>query len=195
MNLDYIRGLLTDSSPQHATLEIQGLGYRLFIPLSTSEKLPPIGKELTLYISTIIREDSHRLFGFLTRRERNFFETLNEISGVGPKMALALLGHMGLDDLALAVHHGNAKGLSSIPGVGKKTAERLIIELRDKVKEIPNASPRGPASDAINALMNLGHNALEAQRAVQSALDEKGGESPSLPELISLALKQSSRRK
>lgn len=195
MNLDYVRGLLTDSSPHQATIEVMGLGLRIFIPVNAFDKLPACGKETLLYISTIIREDSHRYYGFLTKRERNFFEVLIDISGVGPKIALALLGHLSLDDLALAVHHGNAKGFSNIPGIGKKIAERLIIELRDKIKDFPPSAPSGISSDAINALINLGQNPLDAQRAVALVLEQKAGQQTPLSELISLALKQSAKRK
>lgn len=195
MNLDYIRGQLTGSTPQSATVEVMGLGLRIFIPASVFDKLPQIGKETLLYISTIIREDSHRYYGFLTKRERNFFEVLIEISGVGPKIALALLGHLGLDDLGLAVQHGNAKGLSNIPGIGKKIAERLLIELRDKMKDFPISASSGASSDAINALINLGQSPLDAQRAVAAVLEQNAGTPPPLSELISLALKQNSRRK
>ncbi len=173
MILDYIRGLLIASSPHQATLELQGLGFRIFIHSSTFEKLPSIGKDLLLYIATIIREDSHRLYGFLTYQERNFFETLNEISGIGPKLALSLLACMTLDDLHLAIQQGNAKVLSTIPGVGKKTAERLIIELRDKIKEMFSSVHSGLAVDAVSALINLGYNPLEAQAAVKVSLENK----------------------
>lgn len=194
MTLDYIKGMLTDSAPQQATVEANGLGYRLQMPANSFAQLPQIGHVVTLFVCLIVREDSHRLFGFLSRKERNFFETLNEISGVGPKLALSLLGHMSLEDLAVAIQQGNAKVLSSIPGVGAKTAQRLLIELKDKVKDLASGAVSGPAADAISTLMNLGHNALDAQRAVQKIL-ESSPEIPSLPELISLALKQAPRRK
>lgn len=194
MILDYIRGLLIASSPHQATLELQGLGFRIFIHSSTFEKLPSIGKDLLLYIATIIREDSHRLYGFLTYQERNFFETLNEISGIGPKLALSLLACMTLDDLHLAIQQGNAKVLSTIPGVGKKTAERLIIELRDKIKEMFSSVHSGLAVDAVSALINLGYNPLEAQAAVKVSLENKEKDL-SLSQLIALALKQPPRRK
>ncbi len=197
MTLDYIRGTLASALPTEATLEVQGLGFRLFITLATFNHLPQIGQPLTLYISTIIREDSHRFYGFFTKEERNFFETLTDISGIGPKLALALLGRLTLEDLRLALHQGNVKVLASVPGIGNKTAQKLVIELRDKVEGLllsRATSKSGHSSDAISALVNLGQNPLEAQRAVKIILDEKGEEVP-LPELISLALKHSSRRK
>jgi Holliday junction DNA helicase RuvA len=193
MNLDTIRGLLTDSSPAQVTIETQGLGFRLLISASTFQQLPQLGNLIVLYVSTIIREDSHRLYGFFTKHERNFFETLNEISGIGPKLALALLGRMSLEDLRLALHQGNTKVLASVPGIGTKTAQKLIIELRDKVGDL-GGSTSSHASDAISALVNLGQNPLEAQKSVKMILDKEGQDLP-LSELISLALKSSSRRK
>jgi Holliday junction DNA helicase RuvA len=193
MNLDYIRGTLTDSSPSQVTIETHGLGVRLFISTSTFGQLGQTGQTALLYVATIIREDSHRLYGFLTKNERNFFETLNEISGIGPKLALALLGRMSLDDLQLALHQGNAKVLASVPGIGTKTAQKLIIELRDKVGDLVVTSS-GHATDAISALINLGQNPVEAQKIVKTILENEGEELP-LSQLISLALKHSSRRK
>lgn len=194
MALEYIRGILTASSPTQATLEIQGLGFRILIHSSTFEKLPSIGKDLLLYITTIIREDSHRFYGFLTYQERNFFETLNEISGIGPKLALSLLGFMHLDDLQVAIGQGNAKLLSTIPGIGKKTAERLIVELRDTSKELFSPTHSGLAVDAVSALINLGYNPVDAQQAVKISLEKKEKDL-SLSQLIALALKQAPRRK
>lgn len=194
MTLDYIRGLLTASSPQQAVLEVQGLGFRILIHMNTFENLPAMGKDLLLYVTTVIREDSHRLYGFLTYQERNFFETLNEVSGIGPKLALTLLAHTTLDDLCVTIQQGNAKGLSTIPGIGKKTAERLVIELRDKVKDMILPAHSGIVTDAISTLIHLGYNPLDAQQAVKTSLEKKE-KNLSLSELIALALKQQPRRK
>ncbi len=192
---EYISGTLTDASPQKATIDVNGLGYGLFISIATFEKLPQIGTTIKIFVSTVFREDSQKMYGFLTTDERNLFETLNDISGIGPRLSIALLGHMSIEDLHLAVEHANAKALSKVPGIGKKMAERLIIELRDKFTKTGNQKislsseqSQGAVGDAISALINLGYNALDAQKAVKNALPEDGGEPP-LPELISLALK------
>ncbi len=189
---DYIRGTLAGSTPQTATLDVNGLGYLLFIPLSTYEALPQVGSELMLFVSAVIREDSHRLFGFMRREERACFEMLNEISGIGPRVSIALLGHMSMDQLYLAIEHADTKAITQVPGIGKKMAERLVLELKDKPHSKENISlskptaPKGIVSDAISALINLGYSSSDAQKAVESALPS--GEEPPLPELISLAL-------
>ena len=192
---EYLKGTLTDSSPQKITLEVGGIGYGLFISITTFEKLPQMGSEVKIYTAAVIREDSHKLFGFLSLEEKVFFNTLCEISGIGPRLAIAILGHMTLEDLHTAVEHHNTKAISKIPGIGKKMAERLILELRDKFQKgdkgeisLSGSKEPGPISDAISALINLGYNPMEAQRAVQSAVSSNEKEPP-LAELISLALK------
>jgi len=188
---DYLHGTLIDSTPHFLVLDVAGVGYRLHIPVSSFEKLPQSGKELKVFVSQIIREDSHRLFGFLSREDREVFELLIEISGIGPRIAISILGHMSLTDLQLAVEHANVKALSQVPGIGKKMAERLVLELKDKfgksVKGNISLTEQGVVADAINALIHLGYNPLDAQKAVKAVLPK--GENPPLPELISLALK------
>ncbi len=186
MSFEYIRGTLTESSPSKIAIEINGLGYGIHIPLSTYDRLPQLGTSLTIHIATIIREDSHTLYGFLTRSERDFFHRLNNISGIGPKLALAIIGHMSLDDLAQAIHDNNSKLISRIPGIGKKTAERMIIELRDKA--LPSSTPTSSAvSDAVSALINLGYSMAEAHKAVKTAQQRKAD--ATLTDLITMALK------
>ncbi len=189
---EYIKGLLTFSSPHYAVIDVGGLGYKLFIPLRSYAALPAVGKEAVLYISTVIREDSHRLFGFLTVYERDLFEKLIEISGIGPKTGLAILGHMEISDLQMAVSCGNAALLSKVPGIGKKTAERLLIDLRDQFKNIPSPLPAstlgGTAADALNALINLGYHPVRAQKAIQTVMKEVG-DTPNLSKLITSALR------
>lgn len=194
---EYIKGKLTDSSPLHAIVDVHGIGYKLFTPLSHYAKLPSIGTEALFYVSCIIREDSHKLFGFLTKLDRDLFEKLTEVSGIGPKSGLSLLGHLESEDLHLAIANGNVALLCKVPGIGKKTAERLVIEMRDKSKtfleksampSIKGASSDA-ASDAINALIHLGYNALDAQKAIKNILQSTTG-SPDLPQLITLALRK-----
>lgn len=190
---DYIHGILTKADPIKIILDIQGLGYRLFIPLSTYEKLPSIGSKVKFFVTLIIREDAHKIFGFLTEEERDLFVLLIEISGIGPRLAIAILGHMTKTDLYLAIEQNNAKAISQIPGIGKKMAERLILELGDKL-HVKGGKPSllplkaGIAADAISALTNLGYHPAEAHKVVQSILlSEK--EKLELSQVITQALK------
>lgn len=195
---EYIKGTLTEASPSKVTLETHGVGYLLFIPLNNYAKLPKTGSLLTLYVSTVIREDSHKNYGFLTADQRDLFESLIEVSGIGPKTALALLGHMEINDLQFAIVQGNTPAICKIPGIGKKTAERLVIELRDKVKKFGDKSGpgqphsafggQGVIGDAISALVNLGYNPVQAQKAIKTALG-KSEEEPELAKLITSALR------
>lgn len=192
---EYLKGTLACATPQKAIMDVSGIGYALYISIRTFQQLPEIGNTVCFYTSFVVREDSQRLFGFLSSDERNFFESLNEISGIGPRLSLSILGHMSLSDLYLAVENGDSKSITKIPGIGKKMAERLILELKDKTSTLfPNqvtqlpSSVGGGVSDAIAALMNLGYKAVEAQKAVDQIVSEKRKQPP-LAELISLALK------
>ena len=187
---DYFKATLIESSPLKITVEVHGIGYRVWVPVHI--QLPQVGSLMTLYVSPIIREDSHQLFGFLTRLERDFFEILITISGVGPKIALCLMGHLDLPDLHAAILQGNIQLLAKTPGIGKKTAERIIIELRDKVKTLPIPSTQNSnqqmQNDALSALIHLGYPSAQAQRAVKTVLDQLKQE-PDLGQLITAALK------
>lgn len=180
--LEYIKGTLVSMNPHQAVVDVGGLGYLIHIPLSTLSSAPPIGKEVLFYISSVIREDSHRNFGFLTQEERNLFEKISAVSGIGPKTALAIIGHLDSTALQSAITTANSTLLSKIPGIGKKTAERLIIELRDKILKGLKKSPLLNSSkktlsaddqivnDALSALINLGYNTLQAQQAINKSL-------------------------
>mgnify|MGYP000412740158 CR=1 FL=1 len=139
--LEYIKGTLATINPHKAVVDVNGVGYLLHIPLSAFSAMPPLGKEIIFYISSIIREDSHKNFGFLTLEERDLFEKISTVSGIGPKTALALIGHLDSRALETAITTANTTILSKIPGIGKKTAERLIVELRDKVLKGLKKSP------------------------------------------------------
>lgn len=199
MIFEYIKGTLISINPHKAVVDVGGIGYLLHIPLSAFSAMPPIGNEIIFYISSVIREDSHKNFGFLNLEERDLFEKISGISGVGPKTALALIGHLDTQALESAITTANSTILSKIPGIGKKTAERLIVELRDKVlkglKKSPlKATPQKELSeddqkmnDALSALMNLGYNSLQAQQALKKALSNFK-ETPELSILIRTAL-------
>jgi Holliday junction DNA helicase RuvA len=194
--IEYIKGILVESTPLKTVLELNGIGYKILIPLSNYAKLPSLGKQVCLFISSVIREDSHRYFGFLTSEERDLFETLIEISGVGPKTALALLGHLEPTDLQIAVSQSDLTSICKVPGIGKKTAERLIVEMRDKVQKNPpvfslpsSKSEPTLAGDALRALVNLGYQPLLAQKAIKSVIDE-GDQETDLGKIITSALRK-----
>ena len=191
--LEYIKGILVASNPEKVVIDLNGMGYSLFTPLNVHTLLPQIGERVLLYVASIIREQFHRHFGFLTLEERDLFEKVSEISGMGPKIALALIGHLGRDELHLAIAHSNISLLCKIPGIGKKTAERLIVEMRGKIdktlsKAVSTHEQSSPHRDATNALISLGYSSFQANQAVKGALASVDSEPP-LSELIKLALK------
>jgi Holliday junction DNA helicase RuvA len=196
---EYIKGTLIESTPSKAILETQGIGYSLLVPFNNFSKFPPLGSMVTLYVSFVVREDSQKLYGFLTQHERDLFENLLNVSGVGPKTSLSLVGHMEIHDLQTAISQGNTQLICKIPGIGKKTAERLVVDLRDKIKKgmyqstetrlLSNITEeKGAVTDAISALINLGYNSSQAQKAIKAALDKTSGE-PELAKLITAALR------
>lgn len=179
--MEYIKGILTGASLEKTIIEASGIGYRISIPLNNYTKLPKIGEPLQLFLSTVIREDSHKHYGFLTLEERDLFEILTQISGIGPKTALALLGHLEAADLQIALSSSDVQSICKAPGIGKKTAERLIIEMRDKVQKNPitkislpssRTSHTSIAQDALSALVNLGYPSASAQKAVCATIEE-----------------------
>jgi Holliday junction DNA helicase RuvA len=190
---EFIRGTLQEKEPLRAIVETQGIAYRLAIPLSTYSRLPPIQTPVLLYLSHVVREDAHTLFAFFTKEDRNLFETLIAISGIGPKTAQAIIGHIDLTTFERAIHAADTRLLSKIPGIGKKTAERLVIEMKDKFKPKKGAPLPGQlvgndlSFDAVQALMNLGYTPVKAQEAVSSALEENKEETD-LARLITSAL-------
>lgn len=196
---EFIKGTLIESTPSKAIIEAQGVGFCLHIPLNNFSKLPAVGSALMLFTSFVVREDSQKLFGFLTRSERDLFESLIEVSGIGPKTALCLVGHTEIGILQAAISQGDIQMICKIPGIGKKTAERLVVEMRDKIKKgmgkasglQPLQGPQGEegvVADAISALVNLGYNSAQAQKAIKSALAKNQGE-PELARLITAALR------
>jgi Holliday junction DNA helicase RuvA len=189
---EFIRGKLVQSLPSKAVVDVGGVGYRLIISLKTFQKMPQIGHDVFFYVSPVVREDGHFLFGFLTLEDRDIFELLISVNGVGPKTAIGILGHVDIGDFQMAIIQANTALLSKIPGIGKKTAERLVIELKDKFHKgaavnIPQTSS-SVASDAISALINLGYHPLDAQKAIKKVLSTHQKE-PTLSELITGALR------
>ena len=191
----HLKGKLIYKSPDHSIVDVNGIGYKVFSPLSTYYVLPKIGESVTFRIHTRVREDELKLFGFLTEEEQAIFEKLITINKVGPKLALGILSGMSPANLLTAVMSNDAARLSAIPGVGKKTAERLTLEMKDKLSDLtfgmehqPDAeSPGGSYEDALSALVNLGYKKPQAEKSLKSAYN-KIGKDGSLEDLIKESL-------
>jgi Holliday junction DNA helicase RuvA len=196
--ITHLNGILIEKLPTGLVLECAGVGYAIAVPLSTFDRLPATGESCKLYTSHLIREDDELLFGFATAREREFFQTLLTISGVGPKLALNVLSGLTPGELATAISEGDVKRLSSISGVGKKTAERIIVELKDKIdpldaialrhKEKQTSDAPAALRDAILSLVALGNKPEEAQKMAQAAYEANS--KANVQELIRLALRR-----
>ena len=174
----HLRGRILKKGTQEAVIDVAGVGYRVTIPLSTFYRLGELGAEAALLIHTHVREDALALYGFLTEEEQLLFERLLSVSGVGPKVALGILSGIEAPDLVEALRASDVARLTRIPGVGKKTAERLVLELKDKMpaRTAPPARAGSPGSasrdDLVSALVHLGYSRPEAERGVDKALRE-----------------------
>jgi Holliday junction DNA helicase RuvA len=176
----FLRGRLTEKHPNRLIVDVQGVGYDVHVPLSTFYRLPEPGADVSLRIHTHVREDALALFGFATSLELDIFERLIGISGIGPKLALAVLSGIEVPELTRAVRAGDVARLTAIPGIGKKTAERIGLELKDRLPPVvpgeAAAGPEGTAevgdmrSDLLSALLNLGYHRSLAERAIDVAL-------------------------
>ena len=168
-----LSGTLLEKNPPQILLDVSGIGYEVNVPMSTFYNLPKIGEKLALFTQLIVREDAHLLYGFGTEAERATFKQLLKVSGVGPKVGLAVLSGMSVNDLAEAVATQESGRLTRVPGIGKKTAERLLLELKDKLKVDVRITVGGEAAkptsaaDILNALMSLGYNEKEALYAIR----------------------------
>jgi Holliday junction DNA helicase RuvA len=178
--ITFLEGTLVEKQPTRVVLDVHGVGYEVFIPLSSYDRLPDENAPCRVLIHDHLREDAHHLYGFITAAERGLFEMLLGISGVGPKTALSALSGLSVRDLKLAVVEGDVKRLSSISGIGKKTAERIVVELRHKLSagdalEAVAGAPAAGATDlrtrdAILALISLGYKQADAQKRVREIL-------------------------
>jgi Holliday junction DNA helicase RuvA len=176
----FLRGRVLDKQPTRVVVDVQGVGYDVYVPLSTYYSIGEEGSEVALRVYTHVREDALQLYGFITDLERQLFERLIAISGIGPKLAVAVLSGVDPADLVSAVQRGDVARLTAIPGVGKKTAERIVLELRDKLAQVamPAAAGSGGAvttgerlrGDLVSALQNLGYHRPQAEKAVESIL-------------------------
>jgi holliday junction DNA helicase RuvA len=175
-----LRGRLLEKRPNQVILDVSGVGYLVAVPLSTFAALGELRGEVTLLIHTHVREDALALYGFLSQREKHLFELLLGASGVGPTLALKILSGMNVEELIPAIRTGDLARLTKIPGVGRKTAERMVVELKDKLEAVtaeaekPAASPAGVEADVKSALINLGYDERAADAAVAKAKRESG---------------------
>ena len=196
-----LRGVLVEKQPPSLILDVKGVGYELEAPMSTFYRLPELGQEVTLVTHFVVREDAQLLYGFSDKSERQLFRSLIRVNGVGPKLALAILSGMEAEMFARCVHEQDATMLTRIPGVGKKTAERLIVEMKDRLNEwqpalaaleqaatskAPSTNVRhDPVQDAVSALIALGYRPQDASKAIAGV----EAEGLSTDQLIRLALR------
>ncbi len=178
----FLDGVLEEKEPTRVVVNVGGVGYEASIPLSSYDHLPEIGQRLRLLTVPVVREDAHLLFGFMSAEERSAFLLLTSVNGIGPKLGLAVLSGLAVRDLKAAIAAGDVKRLSGISGIGKKTAERLILEMRDKLgkgdlmEALTGGNAASPANaklrDALLALISLGHKQADAQRMVKDIAPE-----------------------
>ena len=175
----HLRGRLLDKQPNRIVLDVNGVGYDVFVPLSTFYGLGDAGAEVAVRVHTHVREDALALYGFATRLEQDLFERLISISGIGPKLALAVLSGLEPAELMRAIERGDVAQLTGIPGVGKKTSERIVLELKDRLPRVAATAPLAAGDDAapttvrddvLSALLNLGYHRPLAEKAVAAAL-------------------------
>ena len=198
----FLTGRLAFKAPTHLTLDVQGVGYEVHIPLSTYYVLPNLDEIAALNIHTHLREDAIQLFGFLSQSEKESFLLLTSVSGIGPKLALSVLSSLSVTDLVQAIQAEDVEKLATVPGIGKKSAGRIALELKDKVGKIQGVQPRttaadtpeleGPFDDALSALVNLGYRAQDAKEALKRVIKDTTG-SLALKELIRKGLKELAR--
>ena len=197
--ITFLDGKLVSALPTQATVDVNGVGYEVFIPLSSYDKLPAVGEPIRILTHLAVREDAHLLYGFMTVAERDLFRLLvNNVTGIGPKLALAVLSGMTVNNFKAAVVNSDVASLSKISGLGKKTAERIVLELKDKLgvaaaweaaSAVHAPTPeQEQVNEAVLALIALGYKQIDAHKTVRE-LQEKG-EAKSAEELLKLALKR-----
>ena len=191
----HFEGIVAEKTADSIVLDVNGVGYLLLVSGATLSMAPAVGERMKLYSALNVREDAMELFGFYSREEKAMYERLKGVSGIGSRTALQILSSMSVRDLALALVAGDANALTRVPGIGKKTAQRLVLELKDKVEDSqltggvagvsPKAATGGPEAEAVAALVALGYSASEASRAVSRF----AGQTEKSDELIFMALK------
>jgi len=188
-------GIVAEKSADSIVLDVNGVGYLLMVSGATLSMAPAVGERMKLYCALNVREDAMELFGFYSREEKRMYERLKGVNGVGSRTALQILSSMSVRDLSLALVAGDANALTRVPGIGKKTAQRLVLELKDKVEDSqltgsaaaisPRSAEAGPEAEAVAALVALGYSASEAAKAVSKF----AGQTEKSDELIFMALK------
>jgi Holliday junction DNA helicase RuvA len=194
--IGFLRGKLAFKAPPMLMLDVNGVGYEVEAPMTTFYNLPAIGTEVMLHTHLVVREDAHILFGFSTEADRSMFRTLIKVNGVGPKLALTILSGQSAEEFHRCIHNNDTQSLVRLPGVGKKTAERLIIEMRDRLPDLGDSAgsavisfdqsqrASNPKQEAISALCSLGYKPLDASKMVQNI----SVEGKSCEDIIRLAL-------
>ncbi|MCK9396252.1 MAG: Holliday junction branch migration protein RuvA [Methylobacter sp.] len=196
--IGFLRGKLAYKAPPLLMLDVNGVGYEVEAPMTTFYNLPAIGTELTLHTHLVVREDAHILFGFSTEADRSMFRTLIKVNGVGPKLALTILSGQSAEEFHRCIHNNDTQALVRLPGVGKKTAERLVIEMRDRLPDLSDSGGssdssvasdkaqlvNNPKQEAVSALCSLGYKPLDAGKMVQNI----SVEGKSCEDIIRLAL-------
>ncbi|NOS89567.1 MAG: Holliday junction branch migration protein RuvA [Methylococcaceae bacterium] len=191
--IGFLRGKLVAKAPPYLVLDVQGVGYEVEAPMTTFYELPALGQEVTLHTHLVVREDAHSLFGFVSHADRTLFRTLIKVNGVGPKLALTILSGQSAEAFHRCIQDNDTLALIRLPGVGKKTAERLVIELRDRLPDMADSTAFAstatavigqPKQEAISALCSLGYKPLDASKMVQN-LNTEG---KSCEDIIRLAL-------
>jgi len=198
--IGFLRGKLIKKQPPLLILDVKGVGYEIEAPMTTFYVLPKTGNEIEIYTHLVVRDDAHLLFGFATENERLLFRNLIKVNGVGAKMALTILSGIEANEFSQCIQNNNAERLTKLPGIGKKTAERLIIEMRDRIENIPKLATiqkggnvdkcSNPADEAISALISLGYKPAEASKYVLAITNDD----MSSEELIREALKHSVKK-
>jgi holliday junction DNA helicase RuvA len=198
--IGFLRGKLVHKSPPLLVLDVHGVGYEIEAPMTTFYDLPATGAEIMLHTHLVVREDAHILFGFSTETDRSMFRTLIKVNGVGPKLALTILSGQSAEEFHRCIQNNDTQSLVRLPGIGKKTAERLIIEMRDRlpdltgspalnIDDVQHLIPGNPKQEAISALCSLGYKPLDASKMVQNILTD----GKSCEDIIRLALQGSVR--
>ena len=193
--IGHLRGRLVRKAPPALIVDVNGVGYELEAPMSTFYRLPELGAEVELHTHLVVREDAHLLYGFATEDERRLFRDLLRVTGIGPKIGLALLSGIDVDTFMRCVEAQDVAALTRIPGIGRKTAERLLVEMRDRIRalgQMPSAAPRANGrarAEAYAALVALGYRPVEVNRLLQSVEEEGAG----TEELIRRALQAAAR--
>ena len=201
--IGFIQGILLAKSPPTLILDVQGIGYEVEAPMTTFYNLPDLGEQVKLHTHLVVREDAHILYGFSAETDKMLFRALIKVNGVGPKMALTILSGLSADAFHLCINDNDTQALVRLPGVGKKTAERLIIEMRDRLPDLPSNSTltgtnesntvnfaKNSKQEAVSALITLGYKPLDANKMLQNIPDT----ARSCEEMIKFALQQAGKR-